>query len=328
MLSSLNHTSARQLRPRRFFATDADGRTKVDRTGTGSIRREYEREFVRRFTWLKRQIKRAIVEFDVLGLKDLPTIEGMQFQRSFNRVRFTRDAGPPIQGAPDLPHRAFEFRRSGDKVASFMDWLYTAERQGILDVREGTPLQSASRQVWQNKYIDTAYQKGIRDAGEKLKTKGKTDLSGDFISGAFNRPVHADRVGLIYTRAFRDLEGITDEMDKQISRSLAQGIAEGRGPQQIARDLVKKVDDIGIVRARTLARTEVIAAHAEATLNMYEEAGIEGVEIEAEFTTAGDDAVCPECEDLEGTTYTIEESRGVIPVHPNCRCAFQPVVVR
>ena len=86
------------------------------------------------------------------------------------------------------------------------------------------------------------------------------------------------------------------------------------------------VDAIGVTRARTLARSEMTAAYAEAQLNTYEELGIEGVEVEAEFATAGDDVVCPECEELEGKIYSIEESRGVIPVHPNCRCAWIPVV--
>lgn len=68
------------------------------------------------------------------------------------------------------------------------------------------------------------------------------------------------------------------------------------------------------------------SAYAEGALNSYEEMGIEGVEVEAEFATAGDDVVCPECEELEGKVYSIEEARGVIPVHPNCRCAWIPMV--
>jgi hypothetical protein len=43
------------------------------------------------------------------------------------------------------------------------------------------------------------------------------------------------------------------------------------------------------------------------------------------IVTAGDDRVCPICEDLEGITYTVEEASSVIPAHPNCRCAFVPV---
>jgi SPP1 gp7 family putative phage head morphogenesis protein len=115
-------------------------------------------------------------------------------------------------------------------------------------------------------------------------------------------------------------------MDKQISRTLANGLAEGRGPMEIARSLVDRVEKIGVTRARMLARTETIASHAQASLNTYEEAGLEGVQVEAEFATAQDNKVCPECQALEGRTFTMQEAQGVIPVHPNCRCAWLPVV--
>jgi SPP1 gp7 family putative phage head morphogenesis protein len=128
-----------------------------------------------------------------------------------------------------------------------------------------------------------------------------------------------------------ELVGVTDAMDQQISRVLAQSIAEGRNPRHIASILNDRVNKIGLPRARMIARTEVIRAHAESTLNAYEEAGIVGVEIEAEWVLGPhehDMAPCPECEAAAlGGPYTIEESRGMIPLHPNCRCVFKPRVV-
>jgi hypothetical protein len=42
--------------------------------------------------------------------------------------------------------------------------------------------------------------------------------------------------------------------------------------------------------------------------------------------TAGDDDVCPICEDIaDSGPYDINEARSLIPAHPNCRCAFVPV---
>jgi hypothetical protein len=41
--------------------------------------------------------------------------------------------------------------------------------------------------------------------------------------------------------------------------------------------------------------------------------------------TAGDDRVCQDCEDIAADgPYDIDEARGLIPAHPNCRCAFIP----
>jgi len=50
------------------------------------------------------------------------------------------------------------------------------------------------------------------------------------------------------------------------------------------------------------------------------------VKKEVELSTAGDERVCATCEGLEGETYTIDEARGVIPLHPLCRCSWIPVI--
>ena len=44
----------------------------------------------------------------------------------------------------------------------------------------------------------------------------------------------------------------------------------------------------------------------------------------AEWSTAGDDRVCPLCGPLEGSVMTVKEARGLLPRHPNCRCAWIP----
>lgn len=308
--------------------------SKVDPTGTTALRVRYERDMVQRFVRVKRLIRKAIVDLDVLGMKKQTPIQQIQREMLTSTFMSMFKNMPKMNTATDAAAapqtQEFAFERPGDKVASFMQWLRTAARQEILETSQGTTFQSAANTAWQNTYIDSAYTKGLRDAGEELAGVGKTG----FGIGSFNKPIHADRVGLIYTRAYRDLEGITDEMDKQISRVLAQAMAEGRGigpatsqdAYDLAAELEDRVDKIGITRARTLVRTEVIGAHAEAALNTYEEAGLEGVTADVEFATAGDNAVCPECQDLQGTVYTIDEARGVIPVHPNCRCAWIPVV--
>lgn len=206
-----------------------------------------------------------------------------------------------------------------------MEWLNQEQATNGLALQRGTSVIGARNSAWMNIYIDSSYNSAIRQSAARMRSQG-AKVSDDFITSAFNRPIHADTAGIIYTRAFTDLEGITKTMDQQISRILARGVIDGIGARELAKKLNDRVSKIGITRSRMLARTEVVAAHAEATLNMYQEAGLQGVTVQAEFTTAGDDSVCPECEALQGKIYTIAESRGVIPVHPNCRCAFLPVL--
>jgi hypothetical protein len=73
-----------------------------------------------------------------------------------------------------------------------------------------------------------------------------------------------------------------------------------------------------------LARTEIIHAHAEGQLDAFELLKVEGVQVLAEWSTAGDEIVCELCSDLEGVVMTIKEARGSLPRHPNCRCAWVP----
>ncbi len=271
----------------------ANAAQRYDPTRTTTLRQQFEADLARRFRAIAKAIRKKIGKEDGFGLKA-------------NRGEF-------------------DFPRSDQKVAAFMEWLQQQVSAGVLEVRRGETLQQAGQRAWTNTYIRSAYQKGIAQSASRMRAQGAS-VAPEWVETAFTRPFHADRVGLAYTRTFNDLRGITAEMDKQISRTLANGLAEGRGPMEIARSLVDRVEKIGVTRARMLARTEVVASHAEASLNTYEEAGIEGVDVEAEFITAGDDKVCPECQAISGTTRTIEQARGVIPVHPGCRCSWVPVV--
>jgi SPP1 gp7 family putative phage head morphogenesis protein len=128
---------------------------------------------------------------------------------------------------------------------------------------------------------------------------------------------------------------------------LTTGLAEGVNPRELARRLTSEIRSLERTRAEVLARTEVINAHADATLDRYERAGTEGVTVSGEFATADDTRVCPICEAIEGEVFSPRAMRGETvvfepsagepdhlageypvkpPVHPNCRCAILPVV--
>lgn len=165
--------------------------------------------------------------------------------------------------------------------------------------------------------------------------------SDEMIQAAFNQPFHLDRVGLISTRVYSDLKGITTAMDTQISRVLGQGIADGDGPMKLAQLLTKTISgpvgDLSLTdtlgrfipaerRAKILARTEIVRAHHAATMQEYKNWGAEGVKVKAEWTTAGDGRVCAACSALQGKVYTLKEMENKIPLHPQCRCIALPVV--
>jgi len=291
-----------------------------DPTHTTTLRNAFVRELKRRFKELKQLIKKAIVEKDCFGIA-------------------------PTHYQMNLPvDRAFMFARSGDKVAGFMTWLQGEVDKGMLEIKEISQVGKSVNATWQNKYIYDSYKRGVIRARYEMKKAGYDIPTIEATGGieiSMSTPFHLDRLGLLYTRVYTELKGtVNDMMDKQISRVLAQGIADGDNPRLLARKLVASIDGKGIGelgltdslgrfipaerRAEILARTEIIRAHHVATVQEYKNWAVEGVMVEAEFKTAGDDRVCEQCASLEGDVYTLDQIEGMIPVHPQCRCVALP----
>jgi len=288
--------------------------TRYDPTRTTTLRNMFARNMRGRFDRLCAKINKAVVEQDCFGL--LSTYQAIP------------------------PKRAFDFPRSQDKIAEFLDWLQEQIDNDILEVIPYAQLGQAIEQAWMNKFIQSAFQKGIYMARQELKKAGYAmpDFLPD-IDVIFNAPFYLERVGLVYTRTYTDLKGITDTMASQISRVLAQGMAEGRNPREIARMLTKTITgpsgDLGLTdilgrfipakrRAEMLARTEIIRAHHLAKVQEYRNWGAIDVKVKAEWVTAGYN-VCDKCAALEGKIFELDEVEGMIPYHPNCRCTIVPV---
>jgi len=300
----------------------------VDPTRTLTLRNSFARDMKRRFNSLVKDINRVIIDEDGFGS-----------QREKEAEEFRRMLGVQQQ---------FDFPTSEAKIAAFMAWFNEQVEKGILESTTYEQVGLGLKEPWTNIYVKPAYERGIKRARSELIKAGYdvpelTTTGG--ISSAFDSPFHIDRVGIIYIRTFKELTGITSAMDSQISRVLAQGIAEGLGPRAVARNLTRTITgpfgDLGITdaagrfipakrRATMLARTEIIRAHHVATIQEYKNWAVEGVYIKAELKTA-DFGVCPECLALEKKSrakpYTLDEIEFIIPVHPHCRCVALPVDV-
>lgn len=305
---------------------------KMDPTHTTTLRNAFVREMKWRYLTFARAIKSAIDERDCFGLKATHILS--------------------MAGITPPGELAFAFPRTSQKMAAFMDWIQTQnklflESKGVWT--EGIELITAPQlgigveNVWTNKYIHSAYQKGIFRARQEMKKVGYNVPSIGESGGlgvALNQPMHIDRLGLVYSRAYEELKGINASMSSQISRVLAQGMAEGRNPRELAvllaSTVMGPVGGLGITdtlgrfipaarRAEIMARTEIIRAHHVATIQEYKNWGLEGVMVQAEWATVGDDRVCDECASLEGKIFTLEEIESMIPRHPQCRCIALPI---
>ncbi len=286
-------------------------KAEYDPTHTTTLRNNFARAMRVRFSKLRGLIRKAIVDQDCFGMQNIA-----------------------IHTMPQK--KAFTFPTSDDKIQAFMDWLNVQINNEILEVSEFQQLGVTAREPWTNMYISDSYKKGVQRATYEM---GKAGYMVDSIaksgglSAVMSNPFHIDRVGLMYIRTFNDLQGITTDMAHKISRILAQGMADGDGAAVLARKLTRTISGpvggLGITdtlgrfipaerRAQILARTEIVRAHHSATMQTYRNWQAEGVQIQAELATAGDNRVCEQCAALDGKLYDLKDAENLIPVHPMC----------
>ena len=277
---------------------------KKDPTRTTTLQRRFMADMTRRFKKLSKNIQELVVDDDAFGLDNTGIIQLNQ----------------------QIPNQAWRFQSDAQKIRSYRRWLKNQVDALIL-----TPIGGLQDKPWTAPYIESAYKKGAIRAYTDLRAEDLANAptifqggKAEFIRTAFSQPVLASKIELLYTRAFTELEGVTAAMDQQMSRILAEGLSQGRGIRVIARSLRDNVIKMNNTRALVIARTEIVRAHAEGQLDAFEILGVKEVGILAEWITAGDERVCPECDALEGVVMTIDEARGLIPRHPNCRCAWIP----
>lgn len=237
---------------------------------------------------------------------------------------------PGAIGTNTFTTNGYSYPSSSKKIQEFMIWLNLMIDMGIFEktlIFGSTGFSSATQHLWIDTYIQTAYRKGLTMSQADLKTMG---FSAALPENAFNfsaylsMPVHIDALNTLYIRAYESLKGITAEMSGQISQILAQGIAEGQAPLTLARQIANRIDKIGITRAKRLARTEIIRAHATSTLINYELlSGIIDEEILVQWWTALDERVRSRHRAWHGDVLTVEEARKRIG-EPNCRCSQIP----
>ena len=269
---------------------------KLDPQRSTMLRRKFVGEMNQKFRKIKGKINQLVVVEDSFGLDQ----KGITFNEPFH---FISDEA---------------------KIVNFQRWLQGQVDADILTVGStGAP--------WTNPYIGSSYKKGLVRSYVETHSESlakSSDFYGgskaEFLREAFGGSVGTKQVGLLYTRAFDALAGVTDTMGHEMSRVLADGLSQGLGSDQVARSLNRQVDGLTKTRARVVARTELARAHAEGQLDGYEKLGVEELGIMAEWSTTLDDRVCPQCGNLEGVVMSVKEARGLIPRHPNCRCAWIP----
>ena len=280
-------------------------RLQADPTRTTLLRKRFMADVVKGFAQLQRDLTQLIVEEDAFGLK----------RRSHN---------PAV-----VIHERYVALTSRQQMEEFRKWLKErVDAQVLRNVDTGA-------KNWLEQYIQEAYEKGtgralddyLRKHQEYYGTKQGAYYQGtkdEFLRSSFRRPASIERVQLLASRAYTDLKGVTEAMSTQMNRIMTDSIIQGKSPRETARQLNKAVEGIGKNRARMIARTETIRAHADGQLDALKNLGVTEVGVMVEWSTAGDNLVCQLCADMNGAVIKIKDATSMIPRHPNCRCAWLP----
>lgn len=138
----------------------------------------------------------------------------------------------------------------------------------------GELLESINGQRPQNwfyqSYLSSAYNDAIRDTIQSSKNMADPNVVGNEISmmvrqldaDAFN-PQQVQSLGLVYSRVFNEMKGLTDSMKVDLSETLTRGMASGLGIREITQDIAKRVG-VGFSRAQRISRTEILGAYRTA----------------------------------------------------------------
>lgn len=267
---------------------------------------------------------------DPTRTKTLRTRFEAEFKKKFARV--LAELADFMDQAPGImANKKYDFPVGPLQTSTLLDFLNESLSRNLIDPVEAQRIIrdkgiTPAPGNWVERYLYDSYKKGVRRAQSEINKRTKNGGRVELMKGALKRKNHQDKLAQILGRVYTNLEDISEAMEAGIRREIALGLEGGEGTEAIARRIKGRVEKIGLTRARTLARTEVIRSHHAANIATYREAGIQGIEVQAEFATAGDARVCTECQGLEGKIFTLAEIEDMIPVHPNCRCVALPIV--
>lgn len=300
------------------------GPRRLDPSKTATLRSKMMRDGRRRLRKLAKEVHQLLVVEDAFGLLDkhrpLTSSTSIPVLESRSPSNEVSEDVRPLR--IDVKNR-WRFQSDDQKIASFNQWMQRQLDSGLLELEGGG-------EKWTDSYVNSAYRKGTVRAYTQSHSKAMAK-SPDFYYGSreqflidsFAQPETMSKLRMLGTRPWESLKGISSHVSAEANRIAVEGLAAGRHPHEISKRIV---DVIGGEEWKVdrIARTEIIAAHAEGQLDAFDRLGIKEVSGMAEWMTAGDSRVCDLCFPLEGMVIPIDEARGMLPRHPNCRCAWAP----
>lgn len=223
------------------------------------------------------------------------------------------------------------------RAEAFSRWLQTAV-DVLLDLRW---LQGISYAAWLKGVVrsyDDVRKRHLKDPVAHLGAKGeflRRLRVNSKISVTISRPtptlvINQDlpvaapaAVDVLARRLGMEFQGVFASAVQEAARVLLDGLLAGDNVTTIATAMSRVLADKLYNRLKRIVATELTRAHAKGQLQALDELDVSDVTALVEWDAS--DAACGKCLDLDGTVMSLEEAEGLIPLHPNCLCAWQPV---
>ena len=249
----------------------------------------------------------------------------------------------------------------GFQSAEYHDWMEDVIEREVLEPMPSRHVRAGSHHT--GREVRHFYEHGLDRANELLRQEGYDvpDATGEEIlrRERFDPDIHLDYLEQEFVETYHHLDRATRETIEQSSdhyESLIRGdvlaVAAALGlslrelgvddatspppPPTVIMMAKNRMDKVGETRTDLIAMTKSIETINDAALNRYDQFGVTGLRVDVEmvvdderaveFWTAGDDLVCPRCNQLDGALIVRDELDDTQrpPLHPNCRCFLRP----
>lgn len=134
-------------------------------------------------------------------------------------------------------------------------------------------LEGGPENLWFfQQYVSVGYARGTAQEYANLKNQSPVyQAARTTAAELINRPAYRNRIALIAAREYEEMQSFTSTVKADFGRILTDGVARGRNPREIAKDIAR-VTDMEAYKARRIARTEVTTALRRARWDEHDDA--------------------------------------------------------
>jgi len=274
-----------------------------DPTRTKALRDRLAQQISARYDAIKQAITRSIVDNDCFGLRKF--------------------ANQEVAGITVLSKQQLAAQAMQQQVEAFHNWLKYATDLAVVE-------RDAAGQPWSDAQIQQAYNRGVVRGNVQVRQATGSHMiqpiDGSNVVGLLGHPAIREPLVVAKDKFWTALNGINAQMQLQINHELSRGLEAGLSPSEIARNINLKVDTVGKVRARMVARTEIVRAHNSGSVAEYDRLSeVIGEEILSQWLATLDDRVRSKHEQRHLKVFKSVDARALMG-EPNCRCGLAPYV--